>query len=285
MRNKIILFILLSLWLFNASALAQLDLEQDVIVIPDTHEVEKYRRKVIVKPDDIDFTLTPENMVASVDTEFRLFLQSKKDEKIGKVHIFVTNETLNQFNHIYPEKKGDDTYRFLYYAPMAGKYRLEIIFESERGWINLKKDIVISEAKDNPDIAKREKDVDLYHVKVESHPQKVYSEHVVTFVYDLSYNGAPIEEIERIGDATMHLAAWNEDLDHFVYYITDKNMINAKAAISAVFMHIGTYKVFTEFKHNSETNIVDFVVDIKKEPEKEKQNMRGTIWLEPEESF
>jgi len=255
---------LLFVFVFVPFAGAELDLDQEVLIIPDTHNEKPYIWNVLRNPKDYDLSIEYDNTASGNDTEYTLTVRSKTDLKIDDIHVFIADYDLHEYAHIIPVKKNEDSYSFRYNAAAPGKYRIEIVFRTQKGWINLRKDIKIK-VNSKTESVKKQGDED-YHVSVKLIPKKVYAEHVVTFLYELNYKGMPLKDIEKIGGADMQVASWDEDLKEFLYIIPKQNMGGPKVAVSIVFVRPGKHAVFAEFKHNEIIRKVELVVNVLEEP-------------------
>ncbi|RJQ41220.1 MAG: hypothetical protein C4550_02285 [Nitrospiraceae bacterium] len=252
---------------------AQLDLEKEVLIIPDTHNEKPYIWKVLRNPKDYEFTLQYADAAAGTETVFSLDLRSKGTAKIEDLHVFIADEDLHIYRHVRPVISGDGKYRFNFKAPQAGKYRFEVVFKTQEGWINLSKDIKIKGDKKTSEPEAQAGDED-YSVKVKLIPKKIYSEHVVTIVYGIMHKGAPLKGLEKIDGFDMQVASWDEDLKEFIYATPRQNLGGHDVAVSIVFMRPGKHAVFGEFKHKGVIRKVDLVVDVREEP---KEN-GSSIW-------
>ncbi len=245
-----------------SAAYGQLDLDQEVLVIPDTHNEKPYIWHVVRDPGGYEIIMNSGIPAAPVDGRFTFEVRQEKAEQIQEMHLFVTDNDLHFFQHIRPVL-GDGRYSFSFLTPKSGTYRFEFVFRSEKGWLNLKKDIKLKGAGKQADDTDKDKG---YDVKVKLIPQKVYADHVATFLFVLSYNGEPIKDIEKVNGADMTLASWNADLQEFIYVTPKQNLGGPEVAVSAVFMKPGKRVVFAEFRHNGQTHSIDLIMDVFQEP-------------------
>lgn len=268
----------LLLVVFISSVYAQLDLEQEVLIIPDTHNEKPYIWNVLRNPKDYDLSIEYDNTASGNDTEYTLTVRSKTDLKIDDIHVFIADHDLHEYAHIIPVKKNEGSYFFRYNAAVPGKYRIEIVFRTQKGWINLRKDIRIK-VNGKTESVKKQGDED-YHVSVKLIPKKAYAEHVVTFLYELNYKGIPLKDIEKIGGADMQVAAWDEDMKEFIYAVPRQNLGGPEVAVSFVFMLPGKHAVFAEFKHNGINRKVELVINVHEEPKIDESHIES---LKPSE--
>lgn len=245
-------------------AYAELDLDKEVIAIPDTHNEKPYIWSVKVNPKGYDLIMETGNVTAGKRHDFRFSVSSKEGEVIGSPQVFITDHDLHEYARIIPEK-ADGQYLFSYQAPKAGRYRFEIVFQSSKGWVDLRRDIRISGDGKASGRVTIPGDED-YQIKVKLVPKKAYAEHVVTLLYDISYKGAPLTGIEKMDGFDMHVAAWDEDLKEFLYITPKQNLGGPEVPVSIVFMRPGLHSVFAEFRHKGIVRKVEFFLNVLAEP-------------------
>ncbi len=243
-------------------SLAELDLNQEVLVIPDTHDVKPYIWSVARNPKGYELTMTPGDGSDPRGERFSFEVRRDPAASIHEMQVFITDGGLQFFRHVRPLLSGG-RYSFFLEVPRTGTYRFEIVFRTDNGWVNLTKDISLKKADAFSDDLDKDKD---YDVGVKLIPRKVYAEHVVTFLFNLSYQGAPVRDIEKVDGADMHLASWDEDRKEFIFVTPKQNLGGPEVAVSAVFMRPGKHKVFSEFIHNGRTRTVELVIDVLAEP-------------------
>lgn len=256
-------------------ARAELDLEQEVVVIPDTHNEKPYIWNVKVNPAGYDLIMETGAITAGKEHEYAFSISSKKADNVENVHAFIADHDLHIYAHLRPSRTNG-IYRFSYTAPQAGKYRLEVVFMASEGWVNLRKDFKIARGGSAMEAGKVPGDED-YRVTVRLFPKRIYSGHVVTIIYDISYKGKPLEELEKLEGFDMQVAAWDEDLKEFLYITPRQNLGGPEAPVSLVFMRAGKHAVFAEFKHKGIIRKVDFVATVYEEPRHDKYSIENLI--------
>lgn len=252
------------LFLSGAPALAELDLDQEVLIIPDTHNEKPYIWNVRQNPREYDLSFQQADVEAGREHVFRFSITSREGSPPEDLHVFVTDHDLHTYAHLRPVKE-DGGYRFTFTPPTPGRYRVEIVFPSAGGWINLREDVRVKEGGKKGADDRQPGDED-YHVSVKPVPKTVYAEHVVTFVYGLEYKGRPLSGIEKTDGFDMQVATWDEDLKEFLYVTPRQNLGGPEVAVSMVFMRPGRHAVFAEFTHNGVKRRVDFVISVRLEP-------------------
>lgn len=267
-RGMLLVFLLFIA--FVPGAYAELDLDQEVMVIPDQHNEKPYIWHVARNPKGYDLSIEPVSPDSNI-SEYRLLLNAAVPGGIGEIHLFITDRDLHIFKHLRPASAGGGVYKFSYNAPKTGKYRFEVVFKTEKGWTNLRKDLKIKKS-DTPDPAKQAGEED-YHVSVKFLPEKIYAEHVGTLLFDISYKDKPLEGLEKIDSADMQVAAWDEDLKEFLFLTPKQNLGGPKVPVSIVFMEPGKHAVFAEFKHKGVIRTIELVVNAFEEP----RNYRNSI--------
>jgi len=261
MKKRIIL--LLSAMFIIAPSLpyAQLDLEQEVLMISDTHDAEPYKWKKAWLTWGYDVRLGYGTLIAGKDLEFTFSINAKTT--INDVHVFITDKDLNVFKHLRPDSENGK-YKFIFNAPSQGEYRLEFVFKTDKDdWVNLNKNVSVKEG------VKREVHSELdrnYSVNVKLFPDKVYAEHVVTLLYEISYDGAPVKYPEKMDGVDILLASWDKSRKEFICSGSRQN-VDGKIAASIVFMKPGRHRVFSEFSHNGAVKMVETDIDVLKEPQ------------------
>jgi len=127
--KKIFLFtLLLPIVLFSSSSWADLDLDKEVLVIPDTHNEKPYIWHVERNPSD--YELVMDNNQESPNNRFSFKIQSETSAQINEMHVFITDEDLHTFAHVRPVINSDGKYAFDFNAPLTGKYRFEVVFKT-----------------------------------------------------------------------------------------------------------------------------------------------------------
>ena len=261
MRALLLTFFLLAA--FVPSAYAELDLDQEVLIIPEQHNEKPYIWPVVRNPKGYELSI--EQVSPSVNSaEYKLLLNSGQAGEMGDIHVFITDRDFHAFKHLRPVRTSIGVYKFRYNAPKAGKFRFEVVFKTEQGWINMRKDIKIKKS-DTPDPDKQAGDED-YHVDVKLLPKKIYAEHVGTLLFDISYQGKPLEGLEKMEGADMQVASWDEDLKEFLFITPKQNLGGPKVPVSIVFMEPGKHAVFAEFKHKGVVRRIELVVNALEEP-------------------
>ena len=271
MTTKLLSLLILSLLLAATPSHAQLDLQKEVLIIPDTHNEKPYIWKVLRNPKDYEFNLQYDAAAPGTETVFSMDIRSKAQSKIDDLHVFIADKDLHVYGHMRPVMSGTGKYTFGFKAPQAGRYRFEVVFKAQDGWINLSRDIKIKGDKKTSEPETKAGDED-YSVRVKLIPKKIYSEHVVTILYEIMYKGIPLKGLEKIDGFDMQVAAWNEDMEEFIYATPKQNLGGPEVAVSIVFMRHGRHAVFGEFKHKGIIRKIDLVVNVYEEPKKNKDS-------------
>ncbi|HEX8948318.1 MAG TPA: hypothetical protein VF790_05105 [Dissulfurispiraceae bacterium] len=263
MKKKVFPFLLLALFSFASAAHAELDFDQEVLVIPDIHNEKPYIWQVARNPKDYELVFEQSEAVAGKDARFTFSVNTKSPASPGDMHVFITDDDLHAYKHLRPGF-ADGKYTFTYNAPWAGKYRFEIVFKTAQGWVDLKKDVKVSGGTAQRDT--RVPGDEDYEIKVRIVPRVLYTEHVVTFLYEILYKGTPVKDIEKVDGSDMELATWDEDLKEFIFATPVQNLGGPEVAVSAVFRRPGKRAVFAEFRHKGVTRKVELVIYVPAEP-------------------
>lgn len=272
MKKRIVLLLSLMFLLLPSLLHAQLDLEQEVLIIPDTHDAEPYKWKTKWFTWGYDVRLEHGTLIAGSDSEFTFNIKAKT--AIHDVNVFITDEDLNVFKHLRPESENGK-YKFIFNAPSQGKYRFEFVFRNaDDEWIDLIENVSIKEGVKHdpsliPPLARGDK-VGVYFVNIKLVPDKVYAEHVVTLIYEISQNGSPVRYPDKMDGADILMASWDTSLKDFIY-TTSRQNVNGQIAASIVFTKPGRHRVFSEFSHNGAVKVVETDIDVLEEaPQRER---------------
>jgi hypothetical protein len=260
MRITALLIVLLAALPVCSSA--EIDLDREVLIIPDTHNEKPYIWNVAVNPGGYELIIERDKSAAGTEARFSFDIKRDPAENIKEMHLFITDSDLHFYRHLRPTPI-DGKYVFSFNPPRPETYRFEIVFKTEKGWVNLKRKFTIKGETAIRDERRRDEG---YSAKVKLIPRKVYAEHVVTFLFELAYKGIPVRDLEKMDGADMQLASWDEDLKEFIYVVPKQNLGGPEVALSAVFMKPGRRAVFAEFKHNGEVQSVEIVIDVFMEP-------------------
>ncbi|MFO0752053.1 MAG: hypothetical protein U0411_01840 [Thermodesulfovibrionales bacterium] len=255
---------LLMLFLPVAPLRAELDLEQEVLIIPDTHNEKPYIWDVTVNPKGYTLHMEPGKIAAGTETVFRFSIASKSTDTADDMHVFIADHDLNTFQHLRPVREYDG-YVFPYTASRPGLYRLEVVFRTPKGWVNLRKDINAS-GEGSAEEEKKTGDAD-YRIEVELIPKKIYADHVGTLLFTFSHKGAPLKGLEKIEGADMQVAVWDKEMEEFLYIRPKQNFGGPQVAVSMVFTKPGTHTAFAEFRHKGVTRRVELLIPVYFEPQ------------------
>ena len=132
----------------------------------------------------------------SSNDRFSFEVKRESSVKMDDMHVFITDEDLHTFAHVRPVINSVGKYLFNFAAPATGKYRFEVVFKTDAGWVNLRKDIRLKKAAGKAESASKPGDED-YGVKIKLYPKKIYADHVGTFLYEISYKGEPLRISKR----------------------------------------------------------------------------------------
>ncbi len=200
MKGLFFITILFSLLVSASFSWAEIDLDKEVLIIPDTHDVNPYVWNVTREPRGYKVSLTKDDQ-----GQFSIELKKESSTNIGNPHVFITDEDLHNFVHLQPVSKGEGRYSFNFKAPKTGKYRFEIVFKTDSKWADIRKELTLNseEGQKEPPVKPGDED---YGVKIKLYPKKLYAEHVSTFLYEISYKGNPLVGLEKMDGADMQLA-------------------------------------------------------------------------------
>jgi len=250
---------------FASPSWADLDLDKEVLVIPDTHNEKPYIWNVVRNPRGYELVMEYGDPAVGPSDQFSFEVKGESAAKMDDMQVFITDADVHAFAHVRPVINSDGKYLFNFHAPTTGKYRFEVVFKADTGWVNLRKDMKLKKAAGKAEPVSKPGDED-YDVKIKLYPKKIYADHVGTFLYEISYKGKPLKDIEKIDGFDMQVAAWDEDLKDFIYVTPKQNLGGPEVAVSIVFMRPGKHAVFAEFRHNGAIRRIDTVVFVNAEP-------------------
>jgi hypothetical protein len=263
MNKKIWVFFFL-LFISVVPAGAQLDFNQEVIIIPAEHDIQPYKWRTSLNPWIYKPSLKyDKKAVAGNDIEFVFTVQSTTGENLSDMHVFITDTGLNTYRHVMPPFRESQC-KFIFKPLRAGKYRFEIVFRAAGEWVQFSKKVKIK-GKKQEKISDESLADSGYTVKIKTIPETIYADHVATFIYEISYNDEPIRAVEKINGLDMQVAAWGESLRHFIYATPRQNLGGSEIAVSMVFPSPRKYTVFAEFRHNGAIRKIRHVLDVHEE--------------------
>ncbi len=276
MKTSLTLLSFLLLFISASTSHAQLDFEQELPVIPDTHDSKPYIWDVTINPSDYEFSIEHGNLIEGEDTDFRFNLRRKSSGSLddSSLHVFITDRDLQAYTHIRPAKSSDGEYNFTFNPPKRGRYRMEFVFKTDKAWGDFRETIKVKGGKKAETPSPSGLTDEGYSANVKLVPERAFTDHVVTFLYDLNYKGEPLSAIEKIDGHDMEVASWDRRLHDFVYALPKQNTGGPKVAVSLVFRLPGRHVVFAEFRHNGKTVNFRHVVDV----EEEQVKKRGALF-------
>jgi hypothetical protein len=211
------------------------------------------------------------------------------------IHVVIISEDLSVFGHIHTEDIGPITAEMKNSArfpvhftfPKAGKYTIAVDFAvRDRGYSEL----LDVEVTGSPVMGKvqssfaREKNIDGYQINLAVSPEQPVAGKETVLRYGIMKDGKPVTDIEPYLSAAMHLAVINEGAgNYFVHAHGDRpgaaqhaghtaTHIGHSAPAGAVYgpeieAHVvfpakGTYKIFSEIKHQGRVRLFEFMLNV-----------------------
>lgn len=256
--------------LLPAASHAGFDIEQEVLTIPDYHDIAAYEWKVERNPKGFGFTFAPSQSPEGTNHELDISIPA--DRKIEEMHVFMTNKALDIFEQFIPQPGQRNKYKFTYAFPEAGSYYFEVALRTGKGWVNLSKKVEIEKAAFRAKNVKSLEDQG-YEIKIKHIPSSaVWTQHVTTLVFEIFLNGKPVHNLESIQGSDMHLFAWKtfwfKKVGHFEYATSRQNLGGPEVGVSLVFKKTGRYKIFAQFKHLNTIHTIQMELDVGHEPQK-----------------
>ena len=143
MKKTFFLFVTVMFLFIPVPAFCELDLEQAVLVIPDTHNEKPYIWHVAKNPRGYKLILSENRGKAGEEQTYSFRIVSPSGNRPDIVHVFITDDDLHTYAHRKAEKTEDE-YHVTYRPPRPGKYRIEVVFENPKMWVNLRTDVKIT---------------------------------------------------------------------------------------------------------------------------------------------
>lgn len=272
MKRDTFLPLLLLTFVLASPSHAELDLDQEVLIIPDTHNEKPYVWNVLRNPKGYELILEYGEGSGPGEIVGSFLIKKREDSEIVDLHLFITDNDLHHYRHLRPARGNDGRYAFGFDAPVEGKYRMEVVFTDRGRWVNLSEDIKVRKARKGArdEILPGDED---YSVKARLIPKRIYTEHAVTILYGISYKGSPLSGLEKIDGFDMQVASWDEDMKEFLYVTSKQNLGGPDVPVSLVFRRTGKHAVFAEFRHKGVTRKVDLTVTVYEEPRHDKYSI------------
>jgi len=215
------------------------------------------------------------------------------------IHVVIISEDLSVFGHIHVEDLGPITqemkenarFPVRYTFPKAGKYNIAVDFAyGGRGYSELL-DLDVGGTPPMGSVQKdlsHEKEFGGYLVKLTISPEHPVAGAETMLRYAIMKDGKPVSDIEPYLSAAMHLAIINEGAgNYFVHAHGDQpgamhhsghaghmasdtghsspagKTYGPEIAASVVFPVRGTYKIFSEIRHDGKVRLIEFMVDVR----------------------
>jgi hypothetical protein len=92
----------------SVPAFSELDLEQEVLIIPDTHNEKPYIWHVATNPRGYELILSENRGKAGEEQTFGFRIVSPSGNRPDSVHVFITDDDLHAYIHRKGERTGDE---------------------------------------------------------------------------------------------------------------------------------------------------------------------------------
>lgn len=246
----------------------QFDLNSETLQIPPTHQTEQYEWQAIRNPGAWTLDIAP---VQSSDAgKFSMSIKTPPGVETEEIQVFITDEEMEVFRRVQPEKLSKGNYQFSFLPPKAGEYRFETAIKTGNGWIDLRKDLELEKTVDEEPLISKDGGQGC-GVNVKREPERIYADHVVTFIYEPCCHGEALDESMKLDDSQLRVAAWSKGWfrrwNEFVYATPKQKLDGSVAAVSLVFKQPGNHVVFTEIKQGGEVKYLREEVRVYKEPD------------------
>jgi len=205
------------------------------------------------------------------------------------LHAIIIGEDLNVFAHMHPEDIGpvnDEmlrkaTFPLRFIFPKAGEYLVGFDFATADGLYSKTSYIKVvgHPVMGGPKIDfSTEKDFGEYHVTLKASPKIIKAGKETIFKYLIKKNVKPVTDFESYLGAPMHLAVVLADLKQFIHthgiipgeprtasghmHAESTERFGPEIDAVIVFPVKGTYKIFSQMKHQGKVILFDFVVNV-----------------------
>lgn len=256
------------LFLAGVSPALDLDFGQTTINIPEMHDSAPYIWQVNKDPAAYRAEITG----VLEQNAYLLTVSPSPAQGEAKIDLFLTDKRLKAFSHPALNRLDDGGYLFT--APLREResYQAEIIFKDGSGWVNLSRKFTATVPGALADKGEAGQEAG-YEVRIKQFPEKAYSKHTVTFVFEVLKEGRPVDDLEPVDGARVRVAAWRQgswfrSAGDFVYADSQGNESPPEAAVSLVFNETGTHRIFAEYRHQGVSRWVSKEID--------------NVWPEPE---
>ncbi len=231
-------------------------------------------------------TVTPETKDVQAGKPTKLILQVI-DKRTGRpltryqvlqeklMHVVILRKDLRVYAHIHPEYDGKDAFSVTHTFPTDGTYNLYVEYSPPDFYENLSvAQMVVGSAGDasaSLSVDERTKIFeDAYKVTLTA-PAEIKVNDTVDFALTLedAKTGSPIVNLEPYLGAFGHMSAASENMQTYTHVhpltvpLGPNDSGGPTVQFSTFFPKTGKYKLFTQFKHNGEVFVTDFVVEVR----------------------
>ncbi len=184
------------------------------------------------------------------------------------LHLIITDEQLEYFDHIHPEPQPDgslaipyrfaDERRYLLFAELtpagdrAQAFRFAL--DHQPATIN------------HLPISAGAREIGAYHVELLTQPRQLIAQREAQLVFRLMRDGKPVMDLRPYLGALGHCVVISEDTGLYLHshpeQLTPPVSGGPVVAFHTEFPRAGRYKVWGQFKHRDEIIVADFVVEV-----------------------
>lgn len=205
------------------------------------------------------------------------------------LHAVIIGQDMSVFAHIHPEDLGGITKEMLKKAtfplvftfPKAGEYLIGVDFVANEAFYSKTFHV---EAAGEPIMGKPKTDFSTsknfgeYLVTLVISPQDITAGGETTITYTIEREGKPVTDLRPFLGAAMHLAVVSEDLKSFIHvhgvvpgedhdhqdhmHASPPKKFGPRIEADVVFPEKGTYKIFSQTKHEGKVLLFDFMVNV-----------------------
>ncbi len=184
------------------------------------------------------------------------------------LHLIITDEQLEYFDHIHPEPQPDGSLAIPYRFADERRYLLfaELTPAGDRGQA-FRFALGHQPATINHlSTSAGAREIGAYHVELLTQPRPLVAQREAQLVFRLMRDGKPVMDLQPYLGALGHCVVISEDTGLYLHshpeQLTPPVSGGPMVAFHTEFPRAGRYKVWGQFKHRDEIIVADFVVEV-----------------------
>jgi uncharacterized membrane protein len=189
------------------------------------------------------------------------------------LHLIITDENLDYFDHIHPEPQSDGTLAIPYRFPDNRRYLLfaELTPAGDRAQafrfeFPVGRDRRARRGQPGGLALPTSREIGAYHVELLTQPRRLVAQREAQLVFRLERDGKPVTDLQPYIGALGHCVVISEDTQRYLHshpeQLTPPVTGGPMVSFHTEFPAPGRYKVWGQFKHRDEIIVADFVVEV-----------------------